>query len=340
MLPSSISRRGTSLLRLVFFLAIGLAGALAPRAAHASKVVENLYAAKLIDSQNGYVVGAFGAVFHTSDGGRTWEAQKTPTQEYLFSVDFSSPQHGVAVGKDGTILTTEDGGATWTTRDSGTERNLFSVVYAAPQHVWAVGDWGTVLESKDGGATWSNRSLKDDVVLTSQSWPDEQHGFIAGEFGTVHRTEDGGATWKKTETGTDKTLFGVAFPTPQNGWAVGIDGIILRTKDGGATWALQRGNLTTGSLEALGFMEALRNPGLYDIRFANSTGYIVGDIGMMLVSSDGGETWTERKLPAEMSLFWLRGVSVAPDGHALVVGANGLTAIAEKDGFRLDHGGA
>jgi photosystem II stability/assembly factor-like uncharacterized protein len=307
--------------------------------ARAARVVENLYGADLIDETTGFVVGAFGAVFRTADGGLTWTRQATPTDEYLFGVDFFSPERGAAVGKAGTVLTTDDGGKTWTKRSSGTDRNLFSVSYVTPDRLWAIGDWGAVIESHDGGATWKDRTLSEDVVLTSQSWPDASHGFLAGEFGSVYKTEDGGESWVKVATGTEKTLFGVAFVTPTDGWAVGIDGLMLRTKDGGVTWEVQRGSLEGESLEALGFMEALRNPGLYDVEFAGDYGYVVGDVGMLLVSSDRGETWTERKLPAEMSLFWLRGASVTAGGRALLVGASGLIAFAEKDRVKLNQSG-
>ena len=47
------------------------------------------------------------------------------------------------------------------------------------------------------------------------------------------------------------------------------------------------------------------------------------------------ETWQERKLPDEMSLFWLRGVSAAPGDRALVVGSNGLAVTVDKDKVRL-----
>jgi photosystem II stability/assembly factor-like uncharacterized protein len=240
------------------------------------------------------------------------------------------------VGKSGTILTTDDGGTTWTQRASPTENNLFSVVYASPRHVWAVGDWGAVVESNDGGVTWTDRTLTEDVVLTSQAWPDESTGYLAGEFGTIQKTTDGGKTFGKVETGTDKTIFGTAFRNAQDGWAVGIDGLVMRTRDGGATWQTQRGALEAQALEQLGFLEAMKNPGLYDIRFAGDYGYIVGDIGTILVSADRGETWQERKLPAEMSLFWLRGVSAARDERALVVGASGLAVTVDKDQVRVD----
>ncbi|HYC23201.1 MAG TPA: YCF48-related protein [Candidatus Bathyarchaeia archaeon] len=334
------SKKSTLVLRATFgALAVLAVSLVAIPPVRAARIVENLYGCKLLDGQNGWAVGAFGVVYHTANGGKTWESQPTATTDYLFAVDFSSPQNGVVVGKSGTLLTTADGGKTWTKRNAGVDRNLFSVQYASPQHVWAVGDWGAVIESTDGGNTWKDRTLTEDIVLTSQSWPDEQHGYLAGEFGTVEVTSDGGATFNKIETGTDKTIFGVAFTSPDKGWAVGIDGLILRTKDAGKTWEVQRGTRETESLEQLGFMEAMRNPGLYDIRFSDTRGYIVGDTGMVLISDDRGETWKEHKLPAEMSLFWLRGVGAAPGDRALLVGANGLTVVADKDEMKLSVGG-
>jgi len=304
----------------------------------AARVVENLFAAKLLDVGHGWAVGAFGVVYQTTDGGTTWVSQQTPTLDDLFAIDFVSAQRGLAVGKAGNILRTEDGGTTWTKVHSGTDRNLFSVAFATPDHAWAVGDWGAVFESTDGGVTWKDRTLPDDIVLTDIAWADAEHGALVGEFGSVRMTDDGGASWRPVAVGTDKTLFGVDFRTPQDAWVVGMDGLILRTRDGGETWDVQRGERASQSLAELGALEAIRNPALYDISFSDRFGYIVGDIGMMLVSSDGGETWSERKLPAEMALYWVRGVSAAPGNHAIVAGANGLTARFDEDQVRLQPG--
>lgn len=303
----------------------------------AARVVENLFGADLLDAEHGWVVGAFGVVYHTADGGATWQSQETPTLDDLFAIDFVSPGRGVAVGKAGTVLRTDDGGETWEKVNFGSDRNLFSVAFSGPDRVWSVGDWGSVFESTDAGRTWKDRSLPEDIVLTDMSWADERHGVLVGEFGSIRMTDDGGATWRPSDAGTDKTLFGVDFRTPRDGWVVGMDGLILRTKDGGETWDLQRGERSSHSLAELGAMEAIRNPGLYDISFSDRYGYVVGDIGMMLVSSDGGETWAERKLPEEMALFWMRGVSAAPGDHAVVAGANGLTARFDGDEVRLQR---
>jgi photosystem II stability/assembly factor-like uncharacterized protein len=300
-----------------------------------SRVVENLFDAKLLDGGVGWVVGAFGAIYKTTDGGKTWMPQKAPTLDYLYSVDFVTPERGVVVGKSGTILTTEDGGTTWVARPSSTERNLFSVSFASPDSIWAVGDWGAVVHSADGGKTWTDRSLEDDIVLTSVDWVDENHGLLAGEFGTVRYSQDGGKTFESPQTGTDKTFFGAAMTGPNDLWLVGIDGLILRSRDQGKTWEVKRGVLETSSLEQVGFKEVMENPGLYDISFSDGYGYVVGDVGMVLVSSDRGDSWVEHKLPAEMSLFWIRGVSAAGQDRAILAGANGLTAGFEKEKVQL-----
>jgi photosystem II stability/assembly factor-like uncharacterized protein len=300
-----------------------------------SRVVENLFDAKLLDGGLGWVVGAFGAIYKTTDGGKTWAPQKTPTLDYLYAVDFDTPQRGVVVGKSGTILTTEDGGTTWVLRPSGTDRNLFSVSYASGDSVWAVGDWGAIVHSADGGKTWTDRSLEDDIVLTAVDFVDENHGLAAGEFGTVRYTRDGGKTFESPQTGTDKTFFGAAMTGPEELWLVGIDGLILRSRDGGRAWEVKRGVLETSSLDQVSFKEVMANPGLYDISFSGSFGYVVGDVGMVLVSSDRGDSWVEHKLPPEMSLFWIRGVSAAGEDRAIVAGANGLTAGFEKEKVQL-----
>jgi photosystem II stability/assembly factor-like uncharacterized protein len=241
-------------------------------------------------------------------------------------VDFAADgRSGWVVGRAGVILHTEDGGDTWTPQASGTHNHLFGVEALSPTEAWVVGDWGAILHTRDGGKTWQNRSLDEDVILNALSFADAQHGWIVGEVGAIFKTEDGGETWKRLESGCEKSLFGLYFSDPQNGWAVGLDGVIIRTKDGGASWEVLRGTPTVGSLEAMGFLEALKNAGLYGVRVEGDLGIVVGDVGVILVSHDGGATWKEEDVPEEMRLRWFRGVSLAKGASGVLVGSGGLT---------------
>ena len=83
--------------------------------------------------------------------------------------------------------------------------------------------------------------------------------------------------------------------------------------------------------EELGFLETIKNPGMYDVAVAGDYGVVVGDTGNVLTTSDGGETWTPRDLPEKERLVWLRAVSIVPGTHGFIVGANGFTAAVDHD---------
>jgi photosystem II stability/assembly factor-like uncharacterized protein len=327
--------------------------------AHALVVKDNLYGVKAMSTSEAWAVGNFGSIYHTTDAGRTWTASDSGTKFPLFAVDFANAQDGWIVGKSGLILHTADGGKTWASQRCPIppEKHLFNVKAVDARTVWAVGDWGAMTVTHDGGQTWEDRSLgtitvkveetpqrtmntlTDDVILYDVSFPDAQHGFVTGEFGTLLVTADGGKTWERREVGTEKTLFGVCFVSPDEGWTVGIDGLILHTRDGGRRWDVQHGAAEAGSIEDLGFLETLRNPGLYAVQVNGSYGVVVGDTGKLMISTDAGKTWTPRELPEKQRLVWIRSVSLLPGTQGFAVGANGFTAGLDHDRVVLAEDG-
>jgi photosystem II stability/assembly factor-like uncharacterized protein len=299
------------------------------------RITDNLFGTHFVDADNGWAVGAFGTIFRTRDGGNTWRPQVSHTTEPLFSVDFADAEQGWIAGRSGLILHTSDGGDTWRAQRSGSERHLFAISALDPQRAWAVGDWGVILATHDGGSTWENRSLTRDVILNGESWPDAEHGWIVGEAGTILTTSDGGQTWADQVSGVEKTLFGVCFTDLHHGWAVGLDGILLHTTDGGQNWQVQQGSTAVGALEQVGFQEVLGHPSLYDVMVVGKYGYAVGDIGTILASADGGQTWQRKDMPVEWRLRWIRAVSLASGTHGALVGANGLAIRIVGDQIKL-----
>src|SRR5262245_14958180 len=95
-----------------FVCAVGAACLLLAPVANGAKVKDHLYGVKALGTSEAWAVGNFGAIYHTTDAGKTWAPVDSRTRAPLFSIDMVGTE-GWAVGKGALILHTTDGGATW-----------------------------------------------------------------------------------------------------------------------------------------------------------------------------------------------------------------------------------
>ncbi len=113
----------------------------------------NLNAIQFVNENLGWIVGEFGLVLQTRDGGQTWSAQNYGENlPQLFGLFFRDEQTGWAVGQLGTLLTTADGGKHWRQVTVSTDRNLNGISLAGERGI-VVGD-GVVLVTEDSGLNW------------------------------------------------------------------------------------------------------------------------------------------------------------------------------------------
>jgi len=117
--------------------------------------------------QKGWIVGEFGRIMRTDDGGITWTAVKAPLTPdevgvvpSIMGVTFRDEEHGVAVGLGGMILITEDGGKRWVKVPEVTREHLFRVIWDGAQWV-AVGDKGIMLKGDPSGVKWMGGRITD-----------------------------------------------------------------------------------------------------------------------------------------------------------------------------------
>ena len=169
-----------------------------------------LYDVYFLNPTTGWVVGEFGKIFHTTDGGRSWVEQQQsllgaevvdlldlPT---LFGVRFLNVREGIAVGLDGKIARTEDG-VTWKFAPMQLEYPVVDPLFyptVFPDGTgWAVGAAGEVLRVDGPGRPWERIDLGVGIPtwLRGMSWADETNGWIVGGFGRILHTKDGGKTW-------------------------------------------------------------------------------------------------------------------------------------------------
>lgn len=303
----------------------------------AEHLQQNLFSTCFFDEQEGWAVGDLSRIFHTLDGGKTWERQTYGSPRSYVAIACPDKTHLWAAGQVGDIAHSSDGGKTWQSQTSGSKRQLLDIAFVNTHRGLAVGDYGTILRTDDGGTTWTKlpppTDIKlppdiaevvdpGDVVLYSISFVDPEHVWISGEFGVILASSDGGLTWQPQTSPVESTLFGISFADQQRGWAVGLESVLLATTDGGIHW--EKRHIETPK----GFSLSL-----YDVQVRGSYGWAVGNSGLLLNSTDAGTTWQLVNVPVQMRGRWLRGISLLADGHGFLVGARGLVLAADRNHF-------
>ena len=207
----------------------------------------------------------------TTDGGRTWKAQRVTggSTPQLSSVSCPTATECMAVGSNGAslpgsgvVITTSDAGATWS--PAAAPQNALvvsSVTCASPTDCTAI--------VSDGTSTWSAHSPN-----FAQSWQQEgalPAGFLPGNDITCIA---GGL------------CIDAGYVPTTNGHG---QGAVAVSADGGQTWALASVPAGTGVLQSTACLSPTA------CLAAGTTGTTVSDVvpakGELLHSTDGGHTW-------------------------------------------------
>jgi photosystem II stability/assembly factor-like uncharacterized protein len=271
-------------------------------------VQDDLNGIQMIDATKGFIVGDKGVVLKTSDGGATWSKGYPAVMagQKLVSVSFPSPLLGF-VASTTTLFYTTDGGETWGERYKFKEKlreELKSVRMVTAGAGYAVTPVQSFLrgvkthayQTLDGGVTFVDTKL----VNVNNFEPTGEAVFAAGT--NIYRGKLG-AGWTGL-LAADQTCTVCAswvnFISPTAGWAViassgTIDSYtktfaVLRTNDGGGRWAnLPVQNYAGGPLGAS--LNGVSYDTLRQLRFADAQRGWMAYGGVLLSTTDGGQTW-------------------------------------------------
>jgi len=301
-----------------------------PRAFH-----DNLLDIDYADTLTLWAVGYDGEIFHTKDAGLTWEHQESGTNVALTGVDFANGNEGWAVGRFGTIIKTEDGGKTWKNQ----AENLTRTVRESP--IGTANGFNKVFKAFDMFKPGSVVVFQDGVELEpNKDFREEK------EMPEIHMTvapPSGAEIWLEYQRDFSDIFFGgVSFTDESNGWVAGTNGIILHTSDGGKTWAAQDSGLLDPA-ENFDLVMA-EDISLNRIHFVDPYyGWACGEWGIVLRTTDGGETWELLDTGVDKTLFDLDfvtrdlGIAVGIDGVVIRTTDGGETWKILNTGFEGNH---
>ena len=202
----------------------------------------------MIDENEGYTGGANGRVYRTTDGGENWIAIGSISVT-LTDIDFATTTQGYCCGDNGAIYSITPQGVE--NLNSGLASNLNGISASSVNNVWICGAGNIVYYN---GATFDFQ-IGPVGTYNSICFIDNNEGWVNGDGGLLGHTENGGITWTpQINPDLDKrTLYDLFFQNENNGWAVGANGVILKTSDGGNNWNIEGAGLSSVRLRGVHF---------------------------------------------------------------------------------------
>ncbi|HEX8299591.1 MAG TPA: T9SS type A sorting domain-containing protein [Rubricoccaceae bacterium] len=280
------------------------------------------------------------------------EAQAVPAWQELGASPYNSyrsedvtfiGRRGWAVNGTGGAWRTLDAGDTWS-QTATLNGYLRATAFATPEIGWIGVLFSPIqlYETRNGGTTYTNITSRIQPALPSGMglcgmWVvDAQTVYAVGQYSTpayIVRTTDGGQTWtSRAMAPLVDALIDIRFFDAQHGLAIGGTGPysnsrarIIGTDDGGATWTVRH---TVEGVYGVGWKLTFptRLVGYASVEQFNETDETDA---IVLKTVDGGQTWTEIRVPdggslqgigfATPELGWISGrgrTSVTTDGGA------------------------
>lgn len=124
------------------------------------------------DGRRGVVIGAYGLIFATEDGGRTWQPWMqrldNPKALHLYALRVRGDAIVIA-GEQGLLLRSDDGGATFRRLNSPYKGSYFTLELPSPKAIVIAGLRGNAWRSDDGGVSWARANVPVVASFTASS---------------------------------------------------------------------------------------------------------------------------------------------------------------------------
>ncbi len=143
----------------------------------------------------GIVVGGFGLILHTTDGGKTWSAwfdhMDNPSLFHLNSIKQIGDQLFIAA-EAGTLYRSSDWGQSWEMLDSPYDGSFFGITGSDQGRIIAYGLRGNAFQSEDWGDSWHPIETGVDSTFFSGTLLDDGSAVLVGAAGmSLHLDTEG-----------------------------------------------------------------------------------------------------------------------------------------------------
>lgn len=179
------------------------------------------------DVDTGLVVGAYGLILATRDGGKTWQSSRhlvdNPKGRHFYSIAANGAERYIA-GEQGALYRSTDGGRSFSELKTPYNGSYFGVLRGVAGELLVFGLRGNAYRSGDDGASWQRVDTELLVTLTAGTQRSD---------GSLLLTDETGRLLHSSDRGQHFTALPVAQPSPFTG--------IVQAADGGLVLSGARG---------------------------------------------------------------------------------------------------
>ncbi len=292
-----------------------------------------LHAVQFVDRNEGWAAGDDGVVWHTLDGGKSWERQITGVRASLRSIHFLNPYTGWIAGREelpgggsnGVLLFTKDGGLKWTLVTLNSLPGLNRVRFVDNKTGFALGDGCDqfptgVFVTHDSGRSWQPLPGPRSPGWLAGDFVDAETGSLGGAWNRLATIRGDRVIAADVDTLGGRTVRGLQL-TGNTGVAVGQGGLILLKDDKPvATWSIADLKLSA---------EVRANLDFNTVACFGKHVWVAGRPGtIMLHSADQGTSWEIQRTGQPLPIH---GLHFLDDKIGWAVGEFG-SVLATQDG--------
>nr|WP_146219663.1 YCF48-related protein [Pseudomonas sp. RW407] len=187
-----------------------------------------LLAVHFWDDKRGVVLGAYGLIFGTQDGGKSWASWmgRLPNPMGLHLNAISAEGERVfIVGEQGLVLRSTDAGASFQPLKAGYNGSWFAVAQNA-EHVVLAGLRGTVYSSANGGDSWSRSDVPAPITIVSAVSAPDGRVIYANQAGQILASRKDGAQLRVEGSNAGMPLTAIAMDGEGDLLATSFAGVV------------------------------------------------------------------------------------------------------------------
>ena len=154
------------------------------------------------NDREGVVVGAYGLIFSTADGGQSWQClmdhAENPRALHLYAIRAFGDNLYIA-GEQGLFLVSRDKGISYQQTQTPYSGTFFDLIVTSSGDVVIVGLRGNAFWSADQGATFNQTRVPVEVSFSAVSHLEDGSLLFANQAGMLLASRDGGRSMQQTD---------------------------------------------------------------------------------------------------------------------------------------------